>query len=584
MTATWSQLLTWRSGPLEMAETRLSTERTSLLDLAQEYDAMAAPTQWWGAAADSSRARHGTVRDGLEDLVAQVAAARRALIQASDAMPDVVRRIESAREFAERHQLDVSDDGTVSDTREPPEDATQAWTDERQRLVNEGADLVGSAMRAAAELDEDLRITLAAILQGQIEAVGAQNLATASAQGFLAGSWAVTPPPDGGTPAEVTAWWRGLTDAQRERLVEDTPEVIGNLDGVAFWARDRANRNLFDDHRERLMDRKEDLEAQIAPLVAPGEQARRRMLSDELAQIENKLGALNKVEELAALEDRMVLGLDFGKDRAQAIIAQGNPDTADHVAVFTPGLTSTVQGMEGYDTDLSQLRDLAARGIAERLSDREIVAAGGAFSAWLAARNSVATMTWLDYQAPQWDTTFSSDNSVAASGTAEFGGADLADFYRGIDSTRSGSVDLTALGHSYGSTTTGYALQEQGTGVDRAGLFGSPGLGVSSTDDLAIDPRRVYYGEAKWDGVGDFGVFGMDPSMLDTRHFETGEAMAPDGSRLSEVTGHSAYLADRSTSQYNLARLVAGQTDEIIEGKNVGLTDPVKAWKAPWNW
>ena len=237
--------------------------------------------------------------------------------------------------------------------------------------------------------------------------------------------------------------------------------------------------------------------------------------------------------------------------------------TADHVAVFTPGFTSTVQGMGGYDTSMYEL---SAR------TERELLRSG--------AGGSVATVTWLGYQAPQWDTVLTG-NSVASSGAASDGGRSLAEFLRGINTSRLTDPDLTALGHSYGSTTTGYALL-QSTGVDHVGLFGSPGIGTSDLGDLQVMSHQAYYAEAKWDPVGDLAAFGADPSgMAGMGHLQTGSAAAPDGSALDGVTGHSSYLQDGSTSQYNLAQLVGGHPDRIIEGNNVGwLTDPPSA--QPW--
>ena len=40
------------------------------------------------------------------------------------------------------------------------------------------------------------------------------------------------------------------------------------------------------------------------------------------------------------------------------------------------------------------------------------------------------------------------------------------------------------VGHSYGSLVTGMAESEQGLEVDETVLIGSPGVGVSSADDL----------------------------------------------------------------------------------------------------
>ena len=92
--------------------------------------------------------------------------------------------------------------------------------------------------------------------------------------------------------------------------------------------------------------------------------------------------------------------------------------------------------------------------------------------------DAVAAVTWLDYEAPQWDELLEPSHSVLLPLDAERAGAPLASFVVGIDAARERAPHLTLLGHSYGSTTAGFALQV-GTGVDDAVLFGSPGLGTS---------------------------------------------------------------------------------------------------------
>ena len=88
---------------------------------------------------------------------------------------------------------------------------------------------------------------------------------------------------------------------------------------------------------------------------------------------------------------------------------------------------------------------------------------------------TVATVSWLGYDAPQMNEVTDWPRSVTMPNLARTGGDDLAAFYEGINASRTDDPHLTALGHSYGSLTTGYALQHDGTGVDDAVLFGSPG-------------------------------------------------------------------------------------------------------------
>ncbi|MEJ2577994.1 MAG: alpha/beta hydrolase, partial [Kineosporiaceae bacterium] len=464
--------------------------------------------------------------------------------------------------------LAVGADGTVTDTvgvracygTEHDEELAAA---ERQRLVDACVADINQIVRKAADVDADLGRLFASIEQGRLAALDSATLAGARTQGFEAGDAArsVLPPPgDGGAPAADNAgWWAGLSDAEREQIIAAHPDWIGNLDGVDFRARDRANRELLDDHRAALERERADLERQLHDLSLT-EKAFGSPHADELwnrlQENKDKQASLDTVDRVLARGGRQLVGLDLGHGRAQGVIAVGDLSTADHVAVFTPGLTSTVQGIEGNDQRMAELK----RETEKQLSDS-------------GETGTVATVTWVGYQAPQLsaDSLFSS-NSVALDEAARDGGRDLAEFYRGINASRATDPDLTAIGHSYGSTTTGFALRED-TGVDRAAFVGSPGLGTDSLTDLRVPTGQSYYGEATWDGVGDFGRFGTDPSDLaGMRHLETREATAPDGTHLDGVRGHTSYLQDRSTSQYNLAVLAAGHPELVIEGRNVGIT------------
>lgn len=195
----------------------------------------------------------------------------------------------------------------------------------------------------------------------------------------------------------------------------------------------------------------------------------------------------------------------------------------------------------------------------------------------------MATVTWIGYQAPQPGfegfNPLDSD-SVLHDDTARAGGKDLADFYRGIDASRTTDLHLTALGHSYGSTTTGFALQER-TGVDDAVVFGSPGLGTSHAEDIQVPAGHTYRIEARNDLVADTGVFGIDPSHLDgVTGLSAREETLPDGRRLAESTGHSDYLTQDSTSQYNMSVVVAGLPGRRVEDNGRGLGD-IGSWPIP---
>ncbi|RJS45368.1 alpha/beta hydrolase [Nocardioides cavernaquae] len=358
-------------------------------------------------------------------------------------------------------------------------------------------------------------------------------------------------PPRAGSPGQNATWWNELSDAEKAAVLKFHPEWVGNLDGVPGSVRDQANRALLPQYRD-------ELEQQLADARARGD-------DDQAEIIQNKLDGLDSVEEVLALGDRQLLTLDIsGEEQLKAAVAIGNVDTADHIAVFTPGLTTTVEdSLKGYDKDMLELR---------ATMDGELDLAG--------RDESTAVVSWLGYEAPQLNTDVldpgfdGSSASVANDDLARAGGDDLAGFYNGLDAMRRDDAHITALGHSYGSTTLGFALQ-QGTGVDDAVFFGSPGLGTDNLADLGLSEGHAFNMEASSDEVGDAGQFGADPDNIPGIDRLSTSSSEVDGVELSESEWHSEYLMDQSTPQHNMAVVAVGADhDRLVQTNELDLGLP----------
>lgn len=365
------------------------------------------------------------------------------------------------------------------------------------------------------------------------------GVAFAALAGFLAGAAgfgsAGLAPPVGGTPSQNASWWNALTSAQQQALLRDHPEMIGNLDGMPGSIRDEANRN-------RIPIERANLEAEKARLEATGD-------GDGAKRVQAKLNSLSAIETALKPKEgqppfppgeRQLLVLDVNGERVKAAVSVGNVDTARNVAVFTPGLGTTVdKNLVGYVDDMARLRETS-----EGLS-------GG---------QTTATVAWIGYEAPQ------NVIEVASRSQADVGGRTLAGFLDGISSSRldNDAVHLTLVGHSYGSTTAGCALQDlahmhRGV-VDDAVFYGSPGLGTSNVQDLGLPDGHAFLLEARGDRVADMGAFGADPGWLPgIRHLSTNADHGMDQS-----TGHSDYLKQKTTSEYNIAAVVSGNPDMAV--------------------
>lgn len=126
----------------------------------------------------------------------------------------------------------------------------------------------------------------------------------------------------------------------------------------------------------------------------------------------------------------------------------------------------------------------------------------------------------------------------------------------------------TALGHSYGSLTTGKALQLGGTGVDDTVLFGSPGTGAEgNVDALGLRPGRTFVIETEDDWIANLAHLGDDPSSLAGVTMLSSAREIIDGVERSASHGHSEYLTEGTTSQYNLAAVVAGVPGRAIRAR-----------------
>jgi len=464
----------------------------------------------------------------------------------AESLTSDARRVQDIRTLAQRALGELQASWNGSDLAH----LTQQWEQQTSPL------LAG----ASASLD-----TCAARLRAQ----SAAQRVTSSSNGGTSHTAAVfvtapTSPPKHGSPADNATWWTSMTALQQQQVLREHPGWIGNRDGVDFCARDLANQALLPLERDRLIAERDRLMADLADNWFGGD-----LTNDDAAldHVNDKLTSIDVIEATMALPgERQLLVLDLGRERAQAAIANGNVQTATNVAVFVPGLDSTVNGsMTGYDNEMSQL---------QKRAESESVRAHPTQA------ETTATVTWIGYQAPQKEAANLANpgTSVLFDNAARKGAAQLVPFLQGIGAARDQDAHLTLLSHSYGSTTAGLALR-QDTGVDDAVFFGSPGIGTNHVEELSMDPGRAHYIEARGDPVGDFGSFGIDPSHLSgIEHPSAKEATIVDpvtgeARHLKESTGHSEYLADRSTSQYNMSVLVAGAPERQVLDPGKGLGD-----------
>ncbi|QUH00273.1 hypothetical protein HUO13_05100 [Saccharopolyspora erythraea] len=549
-----SDVRRWEPAALEKVFAALGRHQDRLVAVDDELKGSARPEGWRGAAADSAAQSHAGLTRVMRELVVEVAAVRRCVAETADEVEAIHRLLREADDLARGNGFEITAEGGVRDVAPPddvPADQIEQVRQERIRVRDQLVEKVREILQRANRADEELAKVLTDAENDVMDPGRGGSLADDAATGDARGLAATIDAPPAGTAAENARWWKSLSREEQDALRAAPPAWLGNRDGIPAQVRDLANRNRIDDERDALHEERAGIERGG---VSEDERAK-------LEEVDGKIASIDAIDKtLERQPPRQLLVLDSGGERLKAAVAVGDVDTADHVSVFTPGLNSTVSGtLEGLDHQMNQLRTQA-----QHESDR--YGEGG----------TVAAVSWIGYEAPQddehapWD-----ENSVIRSDSAQEGGAKLNEFFRGINASRDTDPHLTALGHSYGSTTTGYALQGGGHGVDDAIVFGSPGVGTDDVEDLHMPEGHTYRIEARNDPVADFGRFGGDPTHMEgIQDLSAEEATEPGGGRrLGESTGHSGYVADNSTSQHNMAAVVAGLPDRTVRGEGKGFGD-----------
>lgn len=553
-----SQLRIWRPDALAAAGTAIAESNRVFGDAVTAAGSHADATLWsWrGVAAAAAAARSASELAIGRRIAAAVTAQADALLEAAATLGSARRSALAIADEAIASGFGVADDGRVS---APPFVSGNPLADLIvQFQLGELAKTIEARLMPALATIGELDARAGAALDAASGLLGAT--VTAPAAPIEAGVPAA-PPPDA-TAAENRDYWGSLTAEQRRRVVEDHPDWVGGRDGIPSAVRHEANVSRFDDERARLEAERDRLQANLDDNLFGG-----TFTNDDAAlwYTERKLEDLQEIEDIVAANPAgrlMLFDLQTG-ERGMAAFAVGDPDTADHISVTTPGLNTTIDGsFNGMVEEVKALRDEAERKVGQH-------------------GESVSSIAWLGYEPPQTTGPGALDLvrgglDVAQTDRASAGAAKLAGFYDGLDvASRQPDPHITALGHSYGSLTTGLALQDPGPGqpVDDAVFYGSPGINASDESDLGLAEGHAYVMEADEDRfvteIGKTHRFGPDPSTSDFEQVSVNEGTSPDGVARDGVHSHSQYsqLGDNEElrmSGYNMAMIVAGMPELVV--------------------
>lgn len=384
-----------------------------------------------------------------------------------------------------------------------------------------------------------------------------------------AGIW--EEPPD---PERVAAWWDGLTSGDRRRLLEEVPWVVGNLPGLPFRVRDRANRTVLDHYRRFP-----------GQLGASG----RKALADLLT-------VLSRDGEPPAT----IVSLRVTRETPLVVVGYGDLDRARSLTWQVPGM--------GNDAD-------QALGAWDRAS-RNLYREQRVLYDALRLPGEVAVVSFLGYDTPDTLDSLHRTRGVTSETYARAGSARLAHELDGAWAARNHALELSGSGagetaptiavtsHSYGTTTAANALTRVRHQVDSFTMAGSAGIDsgvVRSLDDLRVagrpdGRRRIFASHATADALAPVGIsvsgranpnpdmeFRRVPNLAGAIHYSSDGYTHPDGTHFTATDGHSVigeaggiqritasegrgYWDGGTQSLRNLAASALGRDDQIVGG------------------
>ncbi|MFC8078815.1 alpha/beta hydrolase [Streptomyces sp. NPDC057307] len=252
-------------------------------------------------------------------------------------------------------------------------------------------------------------------------------------------------PDPGSSPGRLAAFFDSLGAAQRVRLADSYPLVVGNLNGAPLTLRYRANRLAVLQARDAERERTDD-----DRLSAEGRhQATRR---------------LHRFQSLAGA-GRQLLAFDpTGNGRAAEVF--GDLGGAERVSVVVPGVDTNLLTFERTERHYT-----APVGMAESLYGAERAAAPG---------TRTAVIAWADYTAPSGIGMDAAIGKLASDGAVRL---------NALTAALPGDSRVSLICHSYGSVVCGIAARRLPARVTDVAVAGSPGMRVESVGQLNTHAR-----------------------------------------------------------------------------------------------
>ena len=529
----WTDIKQWESAPLQTYAVECENKQRPLQT---EGDNLAADLESLSGSGHTVQAARSSLRKQISSIERQV----NHLISTAEicsagvhGIDRIHANVEDALQLAGEWGMTIDASGNVSLDDAQMKRLYKAGKNvfEITGAVNTAQERVNTALEQAQELVDSLSQKLASLETGAFDN-NVHYSATVKSRPTL--------PPADASPQENAAWWNSLSEEDKQWMIREHPDVIGNLEGVDYTSRNQANRIMLPRLKEQAEADLQKFYDDNGPYIEPALRSERDRLKNRIKALEQIEATLNRENTENPPVPRYLMQLDASGPNILAAVSQNNPDDADHIGVIVPGMTTSVAGSLGeYDNHAKVMREAAEE------------AAGPG--------QKVAMVEFFGYDAPP--------GLIEASNTvlANKGAPKLASFLNGIDAARehgAGDAHITVASHSYGSTTAGIAATLVNDGViDDLVQFGSPGSGVQDVAEFHVPEGHTYVSAATYmndlvQGVGPDDFFGKNPTKMPGYKHLSGDTVST--SWMPFFQKHSSYFKEGTQANRDIASVIGG--------------------------
>ena len=505
-------------------------------DLVTELNSLTGTGHTVTAAQDKLRKRI----KAIEDLVNYFISTSEIASEGVQGISKIKADVEDVKQLADSYSIHIDTSGVASFLRSIADEFIDFLKDplQRTRLLARITQRIAAIIVEADALALELATMIAALDKGTFDN-GVHYSATGTTRPTL--------PPKSASPEQVASWWNALSDKDKQWMIEQHPDVIGNLEGVDYTSRNQANRIMLPRLQKQAADELQQFyDTYGMPIPVTPENA---WLLAEEERLKDRVTALDKIDATLKKESdgvpRYLMQLDPSGPNILAAVSQNNPDDSQHIGVIVPGMTTSVAG-NGKD---GSILDYDVHATVMRESAEKAAKPG----------EKVAMVEFFGYDAPQ-------GADVISTSKAHKGADRLAGFLNGIDAVRehgAGDAHITVASHSYGSTTAGIAATKVGDGViDDLVQFGSPGSGVQDVGEFHVPEGHLYVSAAPYfhdmvQGVGPDDTFGKNPDTMDGYKHLSGD-VGPAPSSYRPWDQHSGYFQKDTQANRDIGRVIGG--------------------------